>query len=182
MASASSRLVILDRDGVINRDSSEYIKQPAEWIALPGSLDAIARLTRAGWTIAVATNQSGVGRGLFTEATLRRIHQHMLARIEAAGGRVAGVFYCPHRPDAGCDCRKPRPGLLEQAAAALGRSLEDVPYVGDKLSDVQAAVAAGARPILVGPHRDQIDTNGIPVERYDDLAAAVDAFLAAEAC
>jgi D-glycero-D-manno-heptose 1,7-bisphosphate phosphatase len=173
-----SRFVILDRDGVINRDTVDYIRSPEEWIPLPGALEAIARLTAGGWTIAVATNQSGVGRGLFSEQMLGRIHAHMLAAVEAAGGRIGGVYYCPHAPDAGCACRKPEPGLLRQAADALGQRLQGAPYIGDKLTDIQAAIAAGARPVLVGPLRDHVVVPGLDLERYPDLAAAADALLA----
>lgn len=179
MSRPPARFVILDRDGVINRDSAEYIRNPAEWIPLPGALEAIARLTAAGWIIAIATNQSGVGRGLFSEATLEAIHARMLTEIRAAGGRIAGVYYCPHRPDEGCACRKPAPGLLLQAGADLGLSLDGVPYIGDKPTDVQAAIAAGAEPILVGPGSDRIAFDGRPVPRYRDLAAATDALLGA---
>lgn len=177
MARSQARFVILDRDGVINRDSDEYIKDPSEWIPLPGALEAIARLSASGWTVAIATNQSGVGRGLFSEETLRAIHARMLSAISAAGGRIAGIYYCPHRPGEGCDCRKPRPGLLEQAAADLGMKLAGTPYIGDKRTDVQAAVAAGAKPVLVGPDSGRIDVGEISVERHRDLAAAVDALL-----
>lgn len=181
MAESLPRFVILDRDGVINRDSCEYIRKPSEWIPLPGALAAIARLTAEDWTIAIATNQSGIARGLFSEAVLGEIHARMLSVIAAAGGRIAGVYYCPHGPDDGCECRKPRPGLLLQAASDLGLSLDGVPYIGDKLIDAQAAVAAGARPILVGPDSDPTDVRGVAVERYRDLSAAVDALIGAEA-
>lgn len=165
-----TRLVLIDRDGVINRDSDEYIKRVEEWLPLPGSLEAIAALTRAGFDVIVITNQSGVGRGLLTEQTLAEIHAAMRAAVEAAGGRIAGIFHCPHRPDEGCDCRKPRPGLLHQAARAFGVPLTGVAFIGDKASDVEAALAAGARPILVGPGGGEAGT--APVERYPDLAAA----------
>lgn len=166
----ATRLVLVDRDGVINRDSNEYIKSVAEWQPLPGSLEAIAELTLAGFAVVVITNQSGIGRGLFSEKTLASIHAEMQSRVASAGGRIAGIFYCPHRPDDGCDCRKPKPKLLEQAAAEFGVSLDGVAFIGDKTSDVEAARSAGARPIRVGQHSAD-DVHGT-VERYPDLSAA----------
>lgn len=165
----AARLVLIDRDGVINRDSIEYIKSVEEWEPLPGSLEAIADLTHAGFTVAVVTNQSGIGRGLLTEQTLAAIHAAMREAVQAAGGRIAGIHYCPHLPDDGCDCRKPRPGLLHRAADALGLPLAGAPFIGDKISDVEAAHAAGARPILVGTA--VMDVPG-GVERFEDLGAA----------
>jgi D-glycero-D-manno-heptose 1,7-bisphosphate phosphatase len=171
----ATRLVLIDRDGVINRDSDEYIKSVEEWVPLPGSLEAIADLTRAGFTVAVITNQSGIGRGLFSEETLAEIHTAMRAAVEAAGGTLAGIFYCPHRPDAGCDCRKPEPGLLLQAARRFGVALDGVAFIGDKPSDVEAAVAAGARPVLVGPGASA--PGSATVERYSDLPTAARALI-----
>lgn len=143
-------LVILDRDGVINQDSLDYIKSPAEFIPLPGSLEAIARLTRAGYRVAVATNQSGLARGYYDVQGLASIHQKMYKEIEAVGGCIDYVAYCPHMPDAGCSCRKPKPGLLLEIAALFGvSSLEKVPFIGDRVSDIQAAQAAGALPMMV---------------------------------
>lgn len=176
MPVAAAPLVLIDRDGVINRDSDQYIKSVAEWQPLPGSLEAIARLTAAGFAVAVVTNQSGVGRGLFSEAALEAIHAAMLEAVAAAGGRIAGIFYCPHRPDAGCDCRKPRPGLLLQAAAVLGCKLAGAPFIGDKWSDVEAARAAGARPILVGAGATA-EAAGT-VEHFADLAEAAETLVA----
>lgn len=143
------KLVILDRDGVINFDSPSYIKKPAEWKPLPGSLEAIARLTQAGYTVIVATNQSGVGRGLFEMATLNAIHDKMHRAVGQAGGRIDAVFFCPHRPDADCACRKPRTGLLDEIARRFNASLKGVPCVGDSQHDLDAAAAAGGSPILV---------------------------------
>jgi len=168
--------VLIDRDGVINRDSDQYIRSVAEWRPLPGSLEAIAALTAAGFTVAVVTNQSGVGRGYFSEATLAAIHASMAARVAEQGGRIAGVFHCPHRPDEGCDCRKPKPGLLLQAAAHFGIDLAGVPFIGDKASDAEAALAAGARPILVGTA--SVEGAAAQAERYADLAAAASALIA----
>jgi len=168
-------LVILDRDGVINEDSATYIKSPEEWRRLPGSLEAIALLGAAGFEIAVATNQSGIGRGLFTEATLSAINAKMRAELAAAGGRLFGIYHCPHRPDEGCSCRKPAPGLLRQIAQELGVPLTGVPVIGDKRSDLEAAEAVGARPILVltGQGERTLRAAGAGrYETYSDLAAA----------
>jgi len=164
------RLLLIDRDGVINRDSDQYIKSVAEWEPLPGSLNAIADLTRAGFQVVIITNQSGVGRGLFSVETLNQIHTEMCTAVELAGGRIAGIYYCPHRPEDACECRKPKPKLLLDAAVAFGASLQDVAFIGDKLSDVEAALAAGARPILVGPQA--LDAVAQTVERSHDLESA----------
>jgi D-glycero-D-manno-heptose 1,7-bisphosphate phosphatase len=176
LPAAEAPLVFLDRDGVINRDSDEYIKSVEEWEPLPGSLEAIAALTGAGFRSVVISNQSGVGRGLFSENTLADIHAAMRRAVEAAGGRLQAIYYCPHRPDEGCDCRKPKPGLLRRAAQELGCALRDVPFIGDKASDVAAALAVGARPIAVGSRPGQTCPRG--VERYADLAEAAAALLA----
>jgi D-glycero-D-manno-heptose 1,7-bisphosphate phosphatase len=167
---------LLDRDGVINRDSDQYVKSVDEWQPLPGSLEAIARLTRAGFKLAVVTNQSGVGRGLFDESTLAAIHRTMLDAVTRAGGAIAGVYYCPHRPDEHCSCRKPAPELLQRAMAEHAGDAETVAYVGDKATDVEAAMAAGVRPILVGPHRLTAGFEGVAI--FEDLAAAADALIA----
>ena len=143
------KLIILDRDGVINQDSASYIKSPEEWKPIPGSLEAIALLNQAGFRVLVATNQSGVGRGLFEMATLNAIHEKMHRALALAGGRIDSVFYCPHTQEAGCNCRKPAPGLFEEIAHRFGASLEGVPAIGDSLRDLQAAAAVGAQPILV---------------------------------
>ncbi len=143
------KLVILDRDGVINQDSPAYIKSPEEWKPISGSIEAIALLNQAGYRVLVATNQSGVGRGLFDMATLNAIHDKMHRALGQAGGRIDGIFYCPHAQDAGCNCRKPRPGLLDEIARRFGVSLEGVPVIGDSLRDLQAATAVGAQPVLV---------------------------------
>jgi D-glycero-D-manno-heptose 1,7-bisphosphate phosphatase len=143
------KLVILDRDGVINHDSASYIKSPEEWKPIPGSLEAIALLNQAGYRVLVATNQSGIGRGLFDMATLNAIHDKMHRALSLVGGRVDGIFYCPHANDAGCACRKPRPGLLDEIAKRFGVSLDGVPFIGDSLRDLQAGAAVGAQPVLV---------------------------------
>jgi D-glycero-D-manno-heptose 1,7-bisphosphate phosphatase len=175
------RLVMIDRDGVINEDSGEFIKSVAEWRPIAGSLEAIASLHRTGWTVAVVTNQSGVGRGLYAEATLVEIHEHMRERVRAAGGELAGVYYCPHLPDAGCECRKPKPGMFRALERELGVSVVGAPYIGDRLSDVEAAEAVGARPMLVrtGTGAATVALLGarrVPV--FDDLAAAARSLLA----
>jgi D-glycero-D-manno-heptose 1,7-bisphosphate phosphatase len=180
MLAARRGLVIIDRDGVINEDSDEYIKAVAEWRPIVGSLEAMAELHRAGWRVAVITNQSGVARGLYDEVTLAAIHDYMRERVRAAGGELAGVWYCPHLPGAGCDCRKPRPGLFHQLERDLGVSVRGAPYIGDRLSDVQAAEAAGAYPILVrtgtGAETESLlGETAVPV--YDDLRAAARALL-----
>ena len=142
-------LVILDRDGVINHDSDDYIKSPDEWQPLPGSLEAIARLCRADYTVIVATNQAGVGRGLFSLDMLIRIHSKMASSIRDKGGRLDSVFFCPHSPADQCGCRKPKPGMLLEISDRLGIGLSGVPVVGDSLRDLEAAAAAGAMPVLV---------------------------------
>jgi len=143
------KLVILDRDGTINVDSDEFVKTPDEWIALPGALEAIARLNHAGWHVAVASNQSGLGRGLFDVASLNAIHTKMHKALAAAGGRIDAVFYCPHTVDDRCLCRKPLPGLFEQIGERYGVDIKGVPMAGDTLRDLQAGAAAGCEPHLV---------------------------------
>lgn len=143
------KLVILDRDGTINEDSAEYIKSPSEWQPLPGALEAIARLNHAGWQVVVATNQSGLGRGLFDMAALNAMHAKMNTLLAAVGGRVDAIFFCPHAPDEGCRCRKPEPGLFEQIGERYGVDLIGVPAVGDSPRDLVAAMAAGCEPHLV---------------------------------
>lgn len=143
------KLVILDRDGTINVDSDEFIKSPDEWQPLPGALEAIARLNHAGWHVAVASNQSGLGRGLFDVASLNAIHAKMHKAVAALGGRIDAVFYCPHSPDEGCQCRKPLPGLFEQIGERFGVDLKTTPVVGDTLRDLQAGALVGCPPHLV---------------------------------
>lgn len=176
-----SNLVVLDRDGVINFDSDDYIKSAEEWRPIPGSLDAIARLVDAGVDVVVVSNQSGLGRGLFDQAHLDAIDEKMRANVAAAGGRLAGVYYCPHAPDVGCTCRKPAAGLLFRVADDLGiETFTDVPVVGDKASDLALAHAVGARAILVRSGKGKTTAAALgdeAIEIYDDLAAAVDALL-----
>jgi D-glycero-D-manno-heptose 1,7-bisphosphate phosphatase len=173
-------LVMMDRDGVINEDSNDFIKSVGEWRPINGSLEAIAALHRAGWRVAVVTNQSGIGRGFYDEETLAAIHRHMRERVRAAGGELAGVYYCPHLPEDGCDCRKPRPGMFRALERELGVSVVGAPYIGDRLSDVEAAKAVGARPFLVrtgtgAATEALLSSRAIPV--FDDLAAAARSLL-----
>jgi D-glycero-D-manno-heptose 1,7-bisphosphate phosphatase len=179
------RLVILDRDGVINYDSDLYVKSPAEWIPIPGSLNAIARLNSAGYRVVVASNQSGLARKLLAIEDLCAIHEKMYQQLSWAGGNVEAIFFCPHGPDEGCYCRKPRPGLLREIAERLHVSLQGVPCVGDALRDIQAARAVGAVPVLVRTGKGKRtlegegeELRGVPV--YDDLASFVDALLGQE--
>ena len=170
------KLVILDRDGVINRDSEQYIKSPDEWQPIAGSLEAIARFTQAGFRVVVATNQSGVGRGLFNMATLNATHDKMHKAVNQLGGRIDAVFFCPHAQDAGCACRKPQPGMLLEIAERFNVALAGVPAIGDSLRDLQAASAAGAKPVLVltGKGEQTLKSGGLPegTEIHRDLAAA----------
>ena len=143
------KLIILDRDGVINLDSDQFIKSPDEWKPIPGALEAIARLNQWGWRVVVASIQSGVGRGLFGMDTLIAINEKMVKSLAQVGGRLDAIFFCPHPADSTCDCRKPKPGMLEQIGARFNVELTGVPVVGDSLRDLQAAVAVGAKPYLV---------------------------------
>lgn len=143
------KLVILDRDGVINKDRDDYVKSVAEWVPIPGSLEAIAKLNHAGWRVVVATNQSGIGQGLFGMAELNAMHDKLHRAVALLGGRIDAIFFCPHTADAGCHCRKPAPGMLLDIAQRFDIRLEETPLVGDSLRDLQAAAAAGALPILV---------------------------------
>lgn len=173
--------IILDRDGVINEDSDNFIRSVADWIPIEGSLEAIARLTRAGFDVFVFTNQSGVARGLFDLNTLNAIHARMIADIEAAGGRLRGVYVCPHGPDDSCSCRKPLPGLLLQIEHDFSIDWAGVPVVGDSRRDLDAGIAMGARPILVetGKGRRTLrDGLPRPAEVYPDLAHVVHQLLA----
>ena len=181
MAERERKAIVLDRDGVINEDSTEYIKSADEWRPLPGSLEAIAALTRAHYAVFVVSNQSGLHRGLFDREALGAIHLRMREAVAAAGGRITGIYFCPHRPDECCDCRKPAPGMLLKLAKQHNVALTGTPLVGDKWSDVLAARAVGARPILVltghgeataAAHADEIGD-----DVYPDLAAAVRALL-----
>jgi D-glycero-D-manno-heptose 1,7-bisphosphate phosphatase len=175
------KLVVLDRDGTINHDSDHYIKSPAEWKPIKGSLEAIAQLTQNGYRVVVATNQSGIARGLFDMATLNAIHDTMHRALALAGGRIDAVFFCPHAADANCECRKPNPGMLQEIGRRLNVELAGVPMVGDSLRDLQAAAAAGAQPVLVltGKGRKTQKEGGLPegTRVFQDLAAFVADFL-----
>jgi D-glycero-D-manno-heptose 1,7-bisphosphate phosphatase len=177
------KLVILDRDGVINRDSDAFIKSPSEWQPLPGALETLARFTNSGYAIAVASNQSGVARGLFDVDMLNLIHQTMHARAAAFGGRIDLIAFCPHGPDDGCRCRKPGPGLLLEIGQRFATSLDGVPVIGDALRDLQAARAVGAWPILVRTGKGAATAAALPNGFRDvpvaaDLASAADLVLA----
>src|SRR4051794_1605934 len=180
----STKLVILDRDGVINRDSEQFIKSPDEWRPIPGSLEAIARLNHAGFRVVVATNQSGIGRGLFDMATLNSIHEKMHRALALVGGRIDALFYCPHSGEAQCDCRKPKTGMLQEIGVRLGVDLNGVPCIGDSLRDLQSAEAVGARPMLVltGKGEKTLREGNFPKETmiFPDLAFAASALLAGE--
>ena len=178
------KLIILDRDGTINADRDDFVKTPDEWQPLPGALDAIARLNHAGWHVVIASNQSGLGRGLFDVAALNAIHTKMYKMLAAAGGRVDAVFYCPHGPEESCQCRKPLPGLFEQIGARFGVPLKGVPTAGDSLRDLQAGVAAGCEPHLVltgksAAYRLSGPPEGLPLGAgcHNDLAAFADFIL-----
>jgi D-glycero-D-manno-heptose 1,7-bisphosphate phosphatase len=170
------KLAILDRDGVINFDSDQYIKSPAEWRPIPGSIEAIARLNQNGYRIAVATNQSGIGRGLFDMATLNAINDKMMELVFRQGGRIDALFFCPHTAMEECGCRKPKTGMLEEIATRFHSDLKGVPVVGDSLKDLQAADAVGAQPILVltGKGEKTKTDGGVPRKTlvFGDLAEA----------
>lgn len=176
------KLVILDRDGVINADSDQFIKSPDEWIALPGSLEAIAQLNQAGYRVIVASNQSGIARGLFDMATLNAIHAKMHRAAAALGARIDAVFFCPHTSADHCDCRKPKPGLLRDIAHRYDVDLTGVPLVGDALRDLQAAAAVNAAPhlVLTGKGKATLAAGKLPpgTQIHDDLQAFVRDFLA----
>jgi D-glycero-D-manno-heptose 1,7-bisphosphate phosphatase len=181
-------LLILDRDGVINEDSEDYVRGLADWRPIAGSIEAIASASRAGYRVAIATNQSGLGRGYFGLDELEAIHQRLCDMVEEHGGSIAGIFYCPHLPDAGCDCRKPRTGLLRAIEAELGERAAGAWFIGDSLKDLQAARAFGCRPALVttgkgvgtaaqlaGPEPGLEDPTAIPV--FANLAEAINTLL-----
>ena len=173
-------LIILDRDGVINHDSDDFIKSPTEWEPIEGSLDAIARLNYAGYRVVVITNQSGIARGLFDVETLSRIHSKMRRMLAQVGGKIEAILFCPHGPGDECTCRKPQDGSFSELAHRLRINLAGVPAIGDSLRDIQAAQSAGATPILVRTGKGELTIKqGIPenVAIYDDLATAVTALL-----
>ncbi len=175
------KLVILDRDGVINFDSDEYIKSPSEWRPIPGSLEAIARLNQHGYLVAIATNQAAISRGLFDMKSLNAIHQKLHLSAQAVGAHIDAIFFCPHAADEFCDCRKPRPGMLKAIGQRFGVSLKGVPMVGDALRDMQAAFEVGCDLYLVktGKGERTLEKGGLPpgTQIYDNLAAVVDRLL-----
>ncbi len=179
------KLVILDRDGTLNADSDDYIKSAAEWVPLPGAIEAVARLNHAGWHVVVASNQAGLGRGLFDVAALNAMHAKMHKLVAAQGGRIDAVFYCPHTPDDACACRKPQPGLFEQIGERFGVDLHGVPVVGDHLRDLQAGAAVGCELHLVLTGKGAVyrgralpDTFPGSTRVHDDLGAFADHLIA----
>jgi D-glycero-D-manno-heptose 1,7-bisphosphate phosphatase len=183
------KLVILGRDGILNEYREYHVKAPEEWHPVPGALEALARLNHAGWHVVVATNQAGIGRGMIDMASVNAIHAHMNQQLMAAGGRVDAVFFCPHTPEAGCDCRKPLPGMMRDIARRYGVDLKQVPMVADTLRDLLAAQAAGCEPHLVLTGRaarlDEATLNHklqqVPATRvHADLAAFTDFVLQRE--
>jgi len=175
------KLVILDRDGVINFDSDDYIKSPAEWRPIPGSLEAIARLNQHGYQIAIATNQTAVARGLIDMRMLNSIHQKLHLSALAVGAHINAIFFCPHAADEFCDCRKPRPGMLTAIGKRFGINLRGVPMVGDALRDMQAAFEVGCSPYLVrtGKGEKTLQTGGLPpgTQVFSNLASVVEQLL-----
>lgn len=171
------KLVVLDRDGVINVDSVHFIKNTNEWVPISGSLEAIALLNQSGFRVAIATNQSGISRGLFDMVTLNAIHDKMCRALNALGGRIDAIFYCPHSADDHCDCRKPKPGMMEEIGRRFGMDMKGVPMVGDALRDLQAGAALGMQPILVrtGKGEGTLAAGGLPEGTlvFANLAEAV---------
>ncbi|HEY8608807.1 MAG TPA: D-glycero-beta-D-manno-heptose 1,7-bisphosphate 7-phosphatase [Noviherbaspirillum sp.] len=180
----SSKFIILDRDGVINHDSDAFIKSPAEWIPIPGSLEAIARLNQAGYRVVVASNQSGIARGLFNIVTLNAIHQKLHDAAQRVGAEIDAIFFCPHAADDNCDCRKPKPGMLQEIGRRFDISLKGVPTVGDSLRDLQAGYVCGCTPYLVrtGKGERTLEKGGLPpgTTVHADLAALVEHLLRRE--
>ncbi len=177
-------LVILDRDGVINFESPDFIKSPEEWHPIPGSLEAIAKLNHAGYLVAIASNQSGVGRGLYDLDMLEQIHHNMCAQLAKLGGHIDLIVFCPHHPDVHCECRKPKPGLINEILEhfKIDPTQTLVTAIGDSLRDLQAAKTVGCEPVLVltgngEETRDILPTHLQHTAIYSDLAAAVDALL-----
>lgn len=180
------QLVILDRDGVINHDSDDYVRSAEQWTPIDGSIDAIARLHKAGYTVVVATNQSGLARGLFDLDDLEAMHAKLTELVEAAGGQLGAIFYCPHSPDDECKCRKPLPGLIDAIEAEFNTSAQDVPFIGDSLRDLEAGAAKGCRLMLVTTGKGETTLNKLrqaddahylderDVEVFANLAQAVD--------
>lgn len=185
----ANQLVILDRDGVINRDSVDFVKSPDEWIPLKGSLEAIARLSQAGYEVVIITNQSGVGRGLLSADKLGQIHGRMIELVRQLGGQIQTILFCPHHPKDGCECRKPLSGMYSELGDRLGLSFKGVYSIGDSVRDLQAAKSAGAVPVLVktGNGKKSLKTIAKQADLelgetlvFDNLAGFVDALLAKE--
>lgn len=180
---ANKKLVVLDRDGVINVDSDAFIKSPDEWVAIPGSLEAIARLNQAGYRVAIASNQSGIGRGLFDMAALNAMHEKMNRAAATVGGRIDAVFFCPHTQEDECECRKPKPGMLQQIVERFEIDPADTPMVGDSLRDLQAGAALGFAPhlVLTGKGRKTLAAGNLPpnTKVHNDLRTFAVDFLAA---
>lgn len=172
------KIIVLDRDGVINEDRDDFVKNAAEWVILDGAANAIANLTQGGWRVVVATNQSGLGRGLFDMEALNAMHEKMLRYVHRAGGRIDGIFFCPHHPDEQCQCRKPAPGMLLDIAARFGVRPESLTLIGDSLRDLEAVVAVGGQPILVktGKGAATLRKGGLPdhCPVFADLAEAAE--------
>jgi len=171
------KIIVLDRDGVINLDSEQFIKKPEEWKPIPGSLEAIARLNESGWRVVIASNQSGLGRGLFDMDALNAINEKMTKALGQVGGRIDAIFFCPHTADSTCDCRKPKPGMFLQIAERFNADMKGVPVVGDSLRDLQAGAAVGCKPYLVLTGKG-VKTQADPAlpegtEIFPDLAAVV---------
>ena len=190
MSTSSSKLIILDRDGVINEDRNDYVKSVDEWVPLPGSLEAIALLNQAGYQIAIATNQSGLARGFFSISDLHAMHSKMEKLLQPLGGKIDSIFFCPHTDASGCDCRKPAPGLMKEIALRYQLSnstqpLLGVPIVGDSLRDLQAGVALGASPhlVLTGKGQKTMDKGNLPLgtQIHADLMAFATALLKPQA-
>ncbi len=177
----TKKLVILDRDGVINFEQADFISSPADWRPIPGSLEAIARLNQHGYLVAIATNQAGISRGLFDMHALNAIHQKLHLAAQAVGAHVDAIFFCPHAADEFCDCRKPRPGMLKAIGQRFGASLQGAPMVGDALRDMHAAFEVGCAPYLVktGKGEKTLQKGGLPpgTQVFDDLAGVVDRLL-----
>jgi D-glycero-D-manno-heptose 1,7-bisphosphate phosphatase len=180
----AGKLIVMDRDGVINRDSDQFIKTPDEWRPIPGSLEAVARLNHAGFRVVIATNQSGIGRGLFDMAMLNSIHEKMHKALALVGGRIDAVFYCPHTADSQCECRKPKAGMLREIGVRYGIEMSGVPCIGDSLRDLQAAEAVGGQPMLVltGKGEKTLREGNFPKNTviFPDLAFAASALLAGD--
>lgn len=176
------KLVILDRDGVINHDSDNQIKSEEEWIPIDGSLEAIATLNQAGYKVVIATNQSGLGYGLFNIDTLNAMHNKMHRALDTLGAQVEAIVFCPHTPEDNCECRKPKSGMLQQISQRFFSELEGVPVIGDSKDDLESALEVGAQPILVltGKGQKTLESldKALNIPVYDDLASAVDALLA----